>query len=173
MERMVETAIVVRALALHEWPLLREIRLRALADAPDAFGRTFDEERVRPDAEWEAQLARSVRSDATLTAVAERAGRAVGFVHAQIHPGEPPTAELYGMWVAPAARRTGAGRALVDAIAAWARSRGATRLALNVTQGNAAAERLYERAGLRFTADDPIALREGSPLRARRMERTL
>jgi ribosomal protein S18 acetylase RimI-like enzyme len=173
MERRVESAIAVRALTLQEWPLLRDVRLRALADAPDAFGRTFEEERGRPDAEWEAQLARSVRSDSTLTAVAERDGEAVGFVHAQVDADEPPTAELFGMWVAPAARRSGAGRALVDAIAAWARSRGAVRLVLNVTEGNTAAERLYERAGLRFTADDPVPLREGSPLRARRMERTL
>jgi len=170
---MEESPVVVRALAQDEWPLLRDVRLRALADAPDAFGRTFEEERGRADAEWEAQLERSVRSDSTLTAVAERCGEAVGFVHAQIHPDEPRTAELYGMWVAPAARRTGAGRALVDAIAAWARSRGATRLVLNVTQGNTAAERLYARAGLRFTDDAPVPLREGSPLRARRMERAL
>jgi ribosomal protein S18 acetylase RimI-like enzyme len=173
MKRELQSTAGVRALALHEWPLLRDLRLSALADAPDAFGRTFEEERQRPDAEWEAQLARSIRSDSTLTAVAERDGEAVGFVHAQLHPGEPPTAELYGMWVAPAARRTGAGRALVDAIAAWARSRGATRLVLNVTQGNTAAERLYERAGLRFTDDAPVPLREGSPLRARRMEAML
>jgi len=44
---------------------------------------------------------------------------------------------------------------------------------LNVTQGNTAAERLYERAGLRFTDDAPVPLRDGSPLRARRMERAL
>jgi ribosomal protein S18 acetylase RimI-like enzyme len=163
----------VRALELHEWPLLRDVRLRALADAPDAFGRTFEEERRRPDAQWEAQLAQSARSDSALTAVAERDGEAVGFVHAQVYPGEPRIAELFGMWVAPAARRTGAGRALVDAIAAWARSRGAARLVLNVTLGNLAAERLYERAGLRFTDDAPVPLREGSRLRARRMERAL
>ena len=173
MKRAVESPVAVRALALDEWPLLRDIRLRALADAPDAFGRTFEEERERPDAEWAAQLARSVRSDSTLTAVAERDGEGVGFVHAEIHPGEPRTAELYGMWVAPAARRTGAGLALVDAIAAWAKSLGAVRLVLNVTHGNTAAERLYERAGLRFTDDAPIPLREGSALRARRMERVL
>ena len=173
MARAAESPVVVRALTQGEWRLLRDIRLRALADAPDAFGRTFEEERGRPDAAWKAQLARSVRSDATLTAVAERDGEPVGFVHAEVHPGEPRTAELYGMWVAPAARRAGAGRALVDAIAAWARSRGATRLVLNVTQGNTAAEQLYERAGLRFTDDAPVPLREGSPLCARRMEREL
>ena len=31
-------AIAVRRFALHEWRLYRELRLRALADSPDAFG---------------------------------------------------------------------------------------------------------------------------------------
>ena len=165
-------SIAVRALAAHEWPILRDLRLRSLADAPDAFVRTYAEESPRPDAAWAAQLERSVRSDATLTAIAERGDEPVGLVHAQLDADGPGTARLYAMWVAPPARRSGAGRALVDAIAAWARSRGAARLVLDVTEGNTAAERLYESAGLRFTgATGPV--REGSALRARTMERVL
>ena len=167
------SGVAVRALAAHEWRLLRELRLAALADAPDAFGRTLAEEQPLPDAFWERQLADTVASPSKLSAVAEQDGRAVGIVYAALAPDAPAVAQLYSMWVAPSARRSGAGRALVEAIAAWARSRGATRLVLRVTQGNLAAERLYESAGLRFTDDAPSPVRDGSPLRARRMERAL
>jgi GNAT superfamily N-acetyltransferase len=165
-------SVSVRALAAHEWPLLRELRLAALADAPDAFGRTYEQERPLPDTFWERQLAATVASPSAISAVADRDGCAVGIVYAALPPDEPGTARLYSMWVAPAARGAGAGDALVAAIVAWARSRGAKRLVLDVTQGNAAAERLYERSGLRYTGAT-VPLRESSPLRARTMEITL
>jgi hypothetical protein len=41
----------------HEVSRLRAIRLRALQDAPDAFGATFEETRARPEDDWEKQLA--------------------------------------------------------------------------------------------------------------------
>ena len=48
----------------------------------------------------------------------------------------------------------------------FARGHGAQTLLLQVTDGNAAARRLYERAG--FAATDELSpLRDGSPLRVR------
>jgi hypothetical protein len=40
----------------HEGPRLRAIRLRALEDAPNAFGTTFDEARLKTLEHWEKQL---------------------------------------------------------------------------------------------------------------------
>jgi len=51
--------------APHEWRIYRDLRLRALADSPDAFGSTFERERDRPDAEWADRLARAHRSGAS------------------------------------------------------------------------------------------------------------
>jgi ribosomal protein S18 acetylase RimI-like enzyme len=52
-----------------------------------------------------------------------------------------------GIAVHPDRQRIGVGRALIDAVAAEARARGATRLTLRVLGPNAAARRLYESAG--------------------------
>jgi diamine N-acetyltransferase len=55
--------------------------------------------------------------------------------------------EIENMAVKQSAQRQGAGRALVDAAADWARGRGVTRLELNVYEFNEAAAALYRGAG--------------------------
>lgn len=52
---------------------------------------------------------------------------------------------------------------LIDAVAAWAREAGARHIALDVTDGDSPAMRLYTRAGFR-PSGDPQPLRPGSPL---------
>jgi GNAT superfamily N-acetyltransferase len=54
---------------------------------------------------------------------------------------------LFGMWVAPPARGSGAADALVAAVVGWAVDVGATRVELTVVVGNGPAERLYARHG--------------------------
>ncbi len=42
--------LIVRTFAPHEWPTYKDLRLRALADSPDAFGSTLAAEQGRTDA---------------------------------------------------------------------------------------------------------------------------
>ena len=105
---------------------IRAVRLAALADSPASFGRTLEEESAAP-AEWWSDLA--ARSAAGVTdrvfLAPEGAGMAGGHL-------EGEDVELWGMWVAPAARGSGLGRSLLDAVVAWARSIGAARVVLRV-----------------------------------------
>jgi GNAT superfamily N-acetyltransferase len=55
------------------------------------------------------------------------------------------------MWVAPEARGTGAGDALVQAALAWSRDDGARTAIVWVYDTNPVAQRLYERNGFRLT----------------------
>jgi GNAT superfamily N-acetyltransferase len=57
---------------------------------------------------------------------------------------------VYGMATRPSARRRGAGRAVVHALAAWARDSDAPRMYLQVEESNQAGRALYEGAGFRF-----------------------
>ncbi len=59
---------------------------------------------------------------------------------------------LNDLFVAPAGRRAGVGRALLDRADRWARETGAKGLTLSTELTNAAAQRLYESAG--WTKDD-------------------
>src|ERR671917_264257 len=44
--------VTVRRIRADEGPLLRDLRLRALADAPEAFGQALQDAQAQPDAEW-------------------------------------------------------------------------------------------------------------------------
>jgi GNAT superfamily N-acetyltransferase len=58
---------------------------------------------------------------------------------------------LAGMFVEPANRGAGVARRLVEAVEAWARKLGATRMELEVNPELNAAVRLYERCGYERT----------------------
>ncbi|MCA9543945.1 MAG: ribosomal protein S18-alanine N-acetyltransferase [Myxococcales bacterium] len=55
--------------------------------------------------------------------------------------------ELHDVAVDPAARRSGAGRALVTALLTWAGTRGVAQVFLEVRQGNEPAQGLYRSLG--------------------------
>jgi dihydropteroate synthase len=155
----------VRQLRPEDWRAWRELRLRALADAPDAFAETLAEAQVRGDEAWQALAA--PRPDVAQL-VAERDGAPAGMAVAVIDPEDPARAKLYAMWVAPEARGAGLGRALVDAALRWTRRRAALELVLRVTDGNEPARALYAGCGFRDTGEGS-PLREGGELRCRVM----
>ena len=141
----------IRELERHEWALFRELRLRALAESPDAFARTLADARAESDAYW-VRLTESVTTPGgQVMLVAEAEGRPVGLTFGLFDKERAKTGHVGGMWVDPAARGRGAGQTLLDSAIAWARARELDRLELWVTEGNGAAVRLCERAGFADT----------------------
>ncbi len=63
-------------------------------------------------------------------------GSAVGIAAGVRDSNDPIRANLMSMWVAPAHRRLGIGRMLVDAVAAWARAQNMLHLCSMVTGNN-------------------------------------
>ena len=138
--------VLVRATTITDWPRLREIRLQALRDAPDAFGSTYAREATLDDDEWHRRATRDGSFLAFLPEVGP-AGLGGGYLAA------PDTAELISMFVRPQARGRGVGEAIIDAVAGWARDKGATTVHLWVTETNKHARLLYERCGFTATAE--------------------
>src|SRR5437868_3226980 len=136
-------------LTSEEGPRFRAIRLRALTDAPDAFGSTLEEALRRTADVW----AKQVSELPTIVAVSD--GRDVGVVRCERDQTHNETAWLISMWVAPEARRHGVGGALVDAVIDWARSNGVQRLLLDVADHNAPAIALYAAKG--FTPNGEVS----------------
>ena len=137
--------VLVRATTTTDWQALREIRLQALLDAPDAFGSTHAREAAFGEDEWRRRASRDGSFIAFLPEVGP-AGLGGGYL------AEPEVVELVSMFVRPQARGCGVGEAVVDAIAEWARQQGASTVHLWVTETNNA-RLLYERCGFTATAE--------------------
>jgi ribosomal protein S18 acetylase RimI-like enzyme len=136
-----------------EWAVVRDLRLAALADAPEAFASTLAREQSRTEAEWRSRIA---LIPWFLAGPPGRPGGLVAmFPVTGATPEGPahPVAEwhLVSMWVAPARRGRGVAARLVTAVLEHARVAGAGRVTLWVATGNARAEACYRRMGFQPT----------------------
>jgi ribosomal protein S18 acetylase RimI-like enzyme len=164
--------MLVRLAEADEWERIRDVRLRALLDAPDAFGSTFELEAAHEESDWRTWIAGGEGSEDQALFVAEDDEALVGLVIGVRWTEHPDPAHLYAMWVDPRAREAGVGRALVDAVCQWASTSGTDRLHLCVSETNDGAAAMYERCGFADTGER-TPLREGSPLLAVHLERAL
>lgn len=129
---------------------------RATLDDLDGIAPLFDAYRQFYQQPPDLALARNYiqermqHGESVIFVAADSAGRLVGFT--QLYPTfcsvrAAPTFVLYDLFVAPGARGTGAGRALMQAAEAYAASTGAARLELSTAKTNAIAQALYESQG--------------------------
>src|SRR6202050_3961586 len=139
--------VPVRETVAADWQALRDIRMEALRNAPEAFGSTYEREVERPEARWLDWIARGGMFLALLPDLSEPAGLAGGYQE------DPGTVALVSMYVRSPARGRGVGEALVAAVAHWAEDKGAKSLHLWVTEINAPARLLYQRCGFSPTAE--------------------
>ena len=144
-----------------DWRLVRDVRLRALEDSPDAFGVTLADARAQPEEIW---LQRLAGPNPTFLAVRDGHGLGMG---GGFLPPEPDVAWIWGMWTEPAARGLGVGRQILEAVVTWADAVGRTPR-LHVAEGNEPARAVYVAAGFAPTGEwHP--LREGSTQRIEEM----
>ncbi|MGN0063710.1 MAG: GNAT family N-acetyltransferase [Nocardioides sp.] len=146
---------VVRETTAADGELLRDVRLRALADSPDSFGSTLARERAFGTAEWES---RAGSAFPTLLALRDDVAVAMGGVY--VPEGEEP--QVWGMWTDPAHRGHGTGAAILDRLLAWCARRSRSAV-LHVTVGNDAARALYVSRGFE-PSGVVLPLRPGSDL---------
>jgi len=153
---------LIRVLEPADAATYRELRVRALREHPDAFGRTPEEvpsldvvtEHFRQDVGSEQDLTLGAFEGDTLVGIAalfrDRAAK-------QRH-----IATIFGVYVVPDRRRTGLARRLVVEIISRARTwKGLECLWLDVTTVNAGARALYASLGFRGVAVKPRVLKVG------------
>ncbi len=149
-----------RLLAREEWELLRDVRLRSLAESPDAFGSTLERETAFDEKEWRRRLVGPV-------AVVLVDGRPVAVGGTFAHDG---LLQVWGMWTDPDHRRQGHARRVLDLllgdISPQELERRPVQLHVNLTAQ--AARTTYERYG--FVGTGHIEeLRPGSDERMEQM----
>lgn len=146
----------LRAAQKRDWRALRELRLEALLDTPEAYGSTYEESLRRSRAQWK-EMARSFNYF-----VALREGDFVGMASGGLHEKYPDTAWLYGMYVTPEERGTDVASALVDCVRRWARERGYDALFLHVGVGVPRARAFYRRVGFVETGERRAMTRDAN-----------
>lgn len=146
-----------------EWATVRDVRLAALADAPDAFGSTLAREADRGEPQWRCRIR------AWPWFLAWRAGRPAGLVAAvpdQAASGPPAGGRrawhLVSMWVSPQARGHGVADLLIATVMEHAEAAGAPRVTLWVALGNSRARAFYQRMGFTPTGRRQVYPREGA-----------
>lgn len=137
----------------------RALMLHAYEAAADAFTSTPEERAGEPEAWWVSRIADPKGMSHAFGAFhnVELVGTVT--IEFAAKPKTRHKAHLIGMFVSEAARGLGAGRALVNAALAAARSRaGVLVVTLTVTEGNLPAIRLYESCGFRTFGIEPMAI---------------
>jgi ribosomal protein S18 acetylase RimI-like enzyme len=147
--------IAVRPVRPGEGAQLREIRIRALTDSPEAFSTTVADVIDLPAGHWEDLLVGGESGSRRYVAVAD--GAWVGLVGT--HRSDAGV-ELISMWTDPAMRGRGVGQLLVESVLRHANE----PVSLWVIRGNEAAQRLYERCG--FVTQGDYVAPEDDPCRA-------
>jgi ribosomal protein S18 acetylase RimI-like enzyme len=139
----------------------RALRLRGLREHPDAFTSSHDEEAAKPLAATEARLSPEAGGGMWGAIVDGDLVGAVGLLREprvkNRHKGD-----VFGMYVAPEHSGRGVGTALIRHLIGEARREpGLLQLVLTVTDTNASARGLYEKAGFRSFGVEPRAIHVG------------
>lgn len=160
--------VTIERLDQSSWTTLREVRLAALRDAPEAFWATWQDERRYTPEDWVAFARRVVWFVAVHDPPPNRLNLGlVGCLQREEFPDEP---EVIGMWVRPDQRGTGTADLLIGAAHRWAVAEDVRSLALWVVDGNERARRFYERHLYRPTREC-APLPAGRPGQEQRMRR--
>lgn len=139
--------IQVRALTEGDWELYRSVRLRALAESPEAFVADHESEAAEGDDFWRERMRRSVRL------IAEKDGSSVGVASLGAVPERPNARQIFGLWVDPALRGSGVATALVRAGVRTAEEEGMRHVLYWVGTDNGRAVAFASGFGFRPTSE--------------------
>ncbi|PNP50034.1 hypothetical protein THARTR1_09257 [Trichoderma harzianum] len=143
----------LRIVSADDWEAWKAVRLRALADAPDAFGSGFNDWANAPESRWRSRL--SIRNAIDLVSYqidVTASERAVGMATGV--PTGNGGAEIISMWVDPNFRGRGLASSLIGKIASWAVQSGFIELRLAVRPDNATARLVYQHNSF-IISDEP------------------
>ena len=152
----------IRALASPDAAVFQRLRLQGLQESPTAFGSSYAEEIERPLDEVARRLGAEGNDESFVLGAFAADGTLLGVtgLHRQARVKTGHKAHVWGMYVVPAFRGQGIGRALLEAVIERARALpGLRQLNLTVTASNEAARALYRSCGFETFGLERAALR--------------
>ena len=141
----------IERIGASQGPLLKELRCRALEDAPSAFSGTLEEAKKRREESWAAWAENGANNPRAVTFIAYSDDKPCGMMGCRLGGEKNEVAELLAVWVAPEVRRLKVGQSLLEKIKQWARENQAGVLHIWVAERNAGAMGFYQAAGCEVT----------------------
>ncbi len=155
--------VVVRPATPEDAAPLRELRIEALANRPEAFAADHAAALAEPVEGWVERINRNAADDSGVICVAANGERLVGM--AGLGRGHWPktrhSAVIWGVYVTPAWRGQGVAEALIETCIAWGKAQGVATVKLAVVTTNTPAIRCYARCGFTVYGIEPQAIYYG------------
>jgi RimJ/RimL family protein N-acetyltransferase len=139
--------ITVRRIHRGETDLYRQIRLKALQDAPYAFSSTYDSALRRSAESWREQAESTAQGSDRATFIAFSEEESIGITALYRLKDQAEVGEVLQVWVDPEFRGTGVARDLMDAVFQWAGENNFRRIIAGVTKVNLRALKFYTKYG--------------------------
>ena len=142
--------IALRQLTREDWHVLRDLRLRALRDAPEAFAQSLAATEALTEMEWRQQAITLTEANYCIALLAFHE-QPIGIIEMSVDHLWQNAGYLGGMWVAPEARRTGVGSRLLEKGLEILQQWGLAHVRFCVARHQLHAISLYRRFGFRET----------------------
>jgi GNAT superfamily N-acetyltransferase len=150
--------ITIRRLQTGEVSLFKQLRLKALQEAPYAFPSTYEAALQRSAESWREQAERTAQGPDRATFLAFSEDVPIGMAALYRDEDKVDVGELLQVWVSPESRGTRVIWDLMDVIFGWARENRFQRILAGVTKGNARALTFYINYG--FSITDELSTNE-------------
>lgn len=157
-ELMKNDKIQIIKLPPERWKDYRSLRLRALKDDPQAFGRSYAEEASYSDEKWQEKT-----NDTVLFASDGKNLIGVMGTYQSDVDKENKTANVFGVYVAPEFRGKGISKMLMQALIDELKSNTSiSKLKLKVNKNQLSAVKLYEAFGFKTIKEEKALLGDGN-----------
>lgn len=160
---MSDQSIPYAIVQLHpsDWQLYRAIRLEALQDSPQAFGSVYRDQVEYPASFWQNRLEQAQTGQESWLLFAQQQDQIVGLIGAFREKEQPATATVISVYVSPACRGLGVGKALLDAILDRLHAAGIKTALLGVCIDQVPALNLYRSYGFEVIAIENNPMGDG------------
>lgn len=159
--------VEIRRIRAEEGPLLMQVRLLSLLDAPYAFASTYTESIQQPREHWTERARAAAAGGSNAVYVAMAPDGPVGMAGGFTPEDRPEVRMIFGVWVEPTVRGQGLGRRLTETVVDWAFGSGADVCELWVAEPNTAARAMYDALGFEdsgltqpFPSDETVTERK-------------
>jgi len=139
----------IRRVNESDYDQVRELRIAALRDSPNSFADTLEDTQAKPTQNW-IELTQSLCNEHIMF-ILDTEGVSVGSVYGLADSHDEKVGRVAGMWVSCRYRKRGFGKALLQQLLSWAKTRRFIEMRLWAPSNDSKINEFYESSGFALT----------------------